>query len=180
MRSISFITVVAAAAALILPAAAHAGSSAVFQVHGMSDRVVAGSDAITSVGPVAKRRPRQVLAGSVRSVSRRLLVLTLADQRELEIPAASLVRGRHGRRLLRVLQPGDRVVAVMRLRRGGGVRVRLVPLPADGEEDRGYDPGQYEGGEYAGGDYEGGDYEGGDYDPGDHDSTSQANGGPRD
>jgi hypothetical protein len=166
MRSISFITIAVAAGALTLPAAAQAESAAVFQAHGKSH--------------AAKPVPRQVVAATVQSVSRRAVTVTMADGRNLRIPARSLVRGRHGRRLLATLQPGDRVVAVIRRRRNGGVRVRLVPLPADRQEDPGYDPGAYEGGEYEGGEYEGGDYDGGDYDPGDHDSESRANGGPRD
>lgn len=161
MRSISFITIAVAAAALTLPAAAQAGSA---QAHGMSR--------------AAKPVPRQVVAATVQSVSRRVLTVTMTDGRNLRIPARSLVRGRHGRSLLAALEPGDRLVVVIRRRRDGRVRVRLVPLPATAEEDPGDDPGAYEGGDYAGGDYEGGDYQGGDYDPGD--SESHGDGGPRD
>jgi hypothetical protein len=173
MRSITFITIVAATAALSLPAAAQAGSAAVLRIDGVSPRAPVGTEQVTHV----RANRRVVLAGTVRSVSRRVLTLTLEDGAELEIGVDSLVRGRRGRRLLRTLRPGDRLLAVVRFRRDGSMRVRLVPLPAPGGDGPGYDPGDYDGGDYDGGDYDGGDYDGGDYVPGEPDSKPQENHG---
>ena len=136
MRSAGFITIIAVLAAAAAPA------------------------------PPAKATPKgRAFAATVQSVTKRALTVTLADDTRLAIKVSKLGRGRRGKRLLPTLERGDRLLVLIRRRRNGASRVRLVLMPPLHDEDPGYQPGEYEGGDYAGGEYEGGDYEGGDYEP---------------
>jgi hypothetical protein len=114
-----------------------------------------------ALAPPAKAAPKgRAFAATVESVTKRALTVTLADEDRLTIGVSRLGRGPRGRRLLPVLQRGDRLLVLVRVGRNGLSRVRLVLLvPPLADEGPDHEPGDYVDDGYEGGGYEGGDYE---------------------